>query len=128
MRITGVAMRNQYNSKMAKNKSKKRDAKWNARFASHGKLGIPELEGYYFGHGDERAGSRFNRVVEKIADYGRLEYGMNMYYLVANGEEPTWEDLQPPSGKGSMGLMKKYEIDYKYQKDEKRDHQKNKEK
>ena len=39
-----------------KAKSKTRDA----RFSNRGKIGIPELEGYYFGHGDERAGSRFN--------------------------------------------------------------------
>ena len=46
-----------------KAKSKTRDA----RFSNRGKIGIPELEGYYFGHSDERAGSRFNRVVEKLA-------------------------------------------------------------
>ena len=40
-----------------KAKSKTRDA---TRFVSRGKIGIPELEGYYFGHGDERAGTRFN--------------------------------------------------------------------
>ena len=108
---------------------KSKDAKKAGRFVgSKGKLGVPELEGYYFGHGDERAGSRFNRVVEKLADYARLEFGMKMFYLISNGEEPEWEDLTPPSGKGSAGLMKKYEIDYKYQKDEKMDHQKNKEK
>ena len=54
---------------MGREKSKNRDAKRTSRFISRGKLGIPELEGYYFGHGDERAGSRFNRVVEKLADY-----------------------------------------------------------
>ena len=51
-----------------------------------------------------------------------------MYYLVADGQEPSWEDLQPPSGKGSAGLMKKYEIDYKCQRAEKKEHKKNKEK
>ena len=44
-----------------KAKSKTRDA---AKFVSRGKIGIPELEGYYCSHADERAGSRFNRVVE----------------------------------------------------------------
>ena len=59
-----------------KAKSKTRDA---AKFVSRGKIGIPELEGYYFGHADERAGSRFNRVVEKLADYARIEYGMKIF-------------------------------------------------
>ena len=54
---------------MGKDKSKTRDAKNAARFVIRGKIGIPELEGYYFGHGNERAGSRFNRVIEKLADY-----------------------------------------------------------
>ena len=107
-----------------KAKSKTRDA---TKFVSRGKIGIPELEGYYFGHADERAGSRFNRVVEKLADYARIEYGMKMFYLRSDGLEPEWEELEIPTGKGSAALMKKYEIDYKYQKDEKRDHQKNKE-
>ena len=114
--------------KKMKAKSKTRDAKMAARFANRGKIGIPELEGYYFGHGDERSGTRFNRVVEKLADYACIEYGMNMFYLISEGTEPDWEDIPIPSGKGSTALMKKYEIDYKYQKDEKRDHQKNKEK
>ena len=113
---------------MSKVKSKTRDARITGRFISRGKMGIPELEGYYFGHGDEKAGSIFNRVVEKLADYARIEYGMDMYYLIADGTEPEWEDLQPPTGKGSAALMKKYEIDYKYQKEEKRGHQRNKKK
>ena len=44
---------------MMRAKSKTRDAR-EARFAKRGKIGIPELEGYYFGHGDERSGTRFN--------------------------------------------------------------------
>ena len=72
---------------MGKDKSKTRDAKNAARFVSRGKVGIPELEGYYFGHGDERAGSRFNRVIEKLADYARIEYRMNMFYLILDGTE-----------------------------------------
>ena len=36
------------------------------------KTSIPELEGHFFGHGDKRSGAKFNRVVEKIADYARL--------------------------------------------------------
>ena len=74
-----------------KAKSKTRDA---TKFASRGKIGIPELEGYYFGNGDERAGSRFNQVVEKLADYARIEYGMKMFYLISNGTEPEWESLR----------------------------------
>ena len=108
-----------------KAKSKTRDA---TKFASRAKIGIPELEGYYFGHGDERSGTRFNRVVEKLADYARIKYGMDMFYLISDGTEPVWEDIPIPSGKGAAALMKKYEIDYRYQTEEKRDHQKNKEK
>ena len=81
-------------SKM-KAKSKTRDA----RFSNRGKIGIPELEGYYFGHSDERAGSRFNRVVEKLADYARIEYGMKMFYLISDGIEPEWEELELPTGR-----------------------------
>ena len=63
-----------------------------------------------------------------MADYARIEYGMKMFYLRSDGLEPEWEELEIPTGKGSAALMKKYEIDYKYQKDEKREHQKDKEK
>ena len=116
------------NDTMGKDKSKDRDAKRAGRFVSRAKIGVPELEGYYFGHGDERAGSRYNQVVKKLADYARLKFGMKMFYLVSDGEEPEWEELIPPSGKGAAALMKRYEIDYKYQKDEKKEHQRNKEK
>ena len=112
---------------MGKDKSKTRDAKNSARFVSRGKIGIPELEGYYFGHGDERAGSRFNRVIEKLADYARIKYGMNMYYLIADRTEPEWEELEVPNSRAAA-LMRKYEIDYKYQKEEKWEHKRNKEK
>ena len=112
---------------MGKDKSKTRDAKNAAKFLMRGKIGIPELEGYYFGHGDERAGARFNRVIERLADYARIEYGMDMYYLITDGTEPEWEELEVPSTR-STALMRKYEIDYKYQKEEKRDHKRNKEK
>ena len=112
---------------MLKAKSKKRDAKLTT-FSNRGKIGLPELEGYYFGHRDERSGTRFNRAVEKLADFARIKYGMDMFYLILDGAEPEWEDIPIPSGKGAAALMKKYEINYKYQKEERRDHQKNKEK
>ena len=50
----------------AKDKSKNRDARRAGKFVKR-KSGIPELEGYYyFSHGEERAGARYNKVVEKI--------------------------------------------------------------
>ena len=66
--------------------------------------------------------------MEKLADYARIEYGMDMFYLILDGTEPDWEEIPIPSGKGAAALMKKYEIDYKCQKAEKKEHKKNKEK
>ena len=45
-----------------KAKSKMRDAKA-TRFGNRAKIGIPELKGFYFGHGDERSGTRFNHAI-----------------------------------------------------------------
>ena len=36
-------------------------------------IGIEELRGYYFAHGDHGSGSKFNKTVEKIAEYCRVE-------------------------------------------------------
>ena len=66
---------------MGKDKSRDRDARRAGRFVKK-KTGIPELEGYYFGHGDERSGAKFNKVVEKIADYARLEISKDIFYLI----------------------------------------------
>ena len=41
---------------MGKDKSKDRDARKAGKFVKR-KSGIPELEGYYFSHGEERAGA-----------------------------------------------------------------------
>ena len=32
-------------------------------------IGLEELKGYYFAHGDHGSGSKFNKTVEKIAEY-----------------------------------------------------------
>ena len=39
-------------------------------------------------HGEERAEARFNKVVEKIADYARLEISKDIFYLIRDGVEP----------------------------------------
>ena len=36
-------------------------------------IGLEELRGYYFTHGDHGSGNRFNKTVEKIAEYCRVE-------------------------------------------------------
>ena len=104
---------------MGKDKSKDRDAKKAGRFVKR-KSGIPELEGYYFSHGEERAGARFNKVVEKIADYARLEISKDIFYLIRDGVEPDWDDIKVPGKNAGAGVMKKFELDYNSQKKEKK--------
>ena len=59
---------------MTKEKIKMRDGKRAVKF--HGDrqhIGTEELRGYYFTHGDHGSGSKFNKTVEKIAKYCRVE-------------------------------------------------------
>ena len=59
---------------MTKTERKERGAKRFSKF--HGgkpSVGIEELKGYYFTHGDHGSGSKFNKTVEKIAEYCRVE-------------------------------------------------------
>ena len=96
---------------MGKDKSKDRDARRAEKFVKK-KAGIPELEGYYFGHGEERSGAKFNKVVEKIADYARLEISKDIFYLIRDGKESDWEKIQVPSKNAGAVRMKKFELDY----------------
>ena len=50
---------------MGKDKSKDRDAKRAGR-TEKTYTGILELRGYYFGHGEENSGTRFNKTVDKL--------------------------------------------------------------
>ena len=53
-----------------KDRGDKRSAKFNGQRTL---IGIEELRGYYFAHGDHGSGSKFNKTVEKIAEYCRVE-------------------------------------------------------
>ena len=53
-----------------KDRANKRTTKFHAAKPT---VGIEELRGYYFAHGDHGAGSKFNKTVEKIAEYCRVE-------------------------------------------------------
>ena len=70
---------------MGKHKSKDRDAKRAGRHYGENKyIGIAELKGFYFGHGDHGAGTKFyfNKTVEKIAEYCRVEVSKDIYNLI----------------------------------------------
>ena len=110
---------------MKKDKSKDRDARRAGRFVKR-MTGIPELEGYTFGHGEERSGAKFNKVVEKIADYARLEISKDIFYLIRDGREPDWEEITIPGKNPGAGKMKKFELDYNNQMKEKKVHNENK--
>ena len=84
------------------------------------------MKGYYFGHGDEGSGNKFNKTVEKIAEYCRIEVSKEIYYLILHGEEPEYEEIPIPSGKVAPLAAKKFELDYKRQQDKKDNHQKDK--
>ena len=58
---------------MGKDKSKNRDAKKVGNWSEMKYIVIPELKGYYFGHGYHGPGTRFNKTVGKIAEYCRVE-------------------------------------------------------
>ena len=81
---------------MGKDKSRDRDAKKAGRLPKRREIGIPELAGYYFSHGEDRSGAKYNKVVEKIADYFRIELSKDIFYLVRDGVEPEWEEIKTP--------------------------------
>ena len=111
---------------MGKDKSRDRDAKKAGRLPKSREIGIPELAGYYFSHGEDRSGAKYNKVVEKIADYFRIELSKDIFYLVRDGVEPEWEDIKTPGKSAGSGVMKRFELDYISQKKEKKLHKENK--
>ena len=110
---------------MGKDKSKDRDAKKAGR-TEKTYIGISELQGYYFGHGDESSGARFHKTMEKIAEYCRIEISKEVYYQILFGEEPEFEEVEVPKGKISGMKAKKFELDYRRVQEKKDHHQKDK--
>ena len=111
---------------MGKDKSRDRDAKKAGKSPRRRTIGIPELEGYYFSHGVDRSGARYNKVVEKIADYARIEISKDIFYLIRDGIEPQWPDIKVPGKNPGAGVIKKFELDYNAQKKERKLHSENK--
>ena len=112
---------------MGKDKSKIRDAKKAGRWSEKKYIGIEEVKGYYFGHGDHGSGTRFNKTVEKIAEYCRIEISKETYNLILYGEAPDFPDIPVPAGnKLPPAVLRKYEMDYKRQLDQKEDFLKDK--
>ena len=94
-----------------KERGDKRSAKFNGKKTV---IGTEELRGYYFAHGDHGAGSKFNKTVEKIAEYCRVEVSKEVYKLILYGEEAEFPEVEEPSGsKPSAAKMKIFEMDYK---------------
>ena len=54
-------------------KDSKRNGNRFGKYKEQKFIGTEELRGYYFAHGDHGAGSKFNKTVEKIAEYCRVE-------------------------------------------------------
>ncbi len=110
---------------MGKDKSKDRDAKRAGRTEKI-YTGITELRGYYFGHGEENSGTRFNKTVEKIAEYCRIEISKEIYYLILYGEEAEFDEVEVPTKKLTGMEAKKFELDYRRQQEKKDEYQKEK--
>ena len=98
-------------TKDEKDRRTKRSMKHSANRAT---IGLEELKGYYFTHGDHGAGNKFSKTVEKIADYCRVEVSKEVYKLILYGEEAEFPEVEEPSGsKPSAAKMKIFEMDYK---------------
>ena len=80
-------------------KDKVRNDKRAGKFHSDRRyIGLKELKGYYFAHGDHGSGSKFNKTVEKIAKYCRVEVSKEIYKLILYGEEPEFPEVEEPTG------------------------------
>ena len=58
---------------MTKIRDKERRSNRIGKFNSQRTFGLEELRGFCFAHGDLGSGSKFNKTVEKIAKYCRVE-------------------------------------------------------
>ena len=113
---------------MTKDKIKERNGKRAVKF--HGErhlIGIAELKGYYFAHGDHGSGNKFNKTVEKIAEYCRVEVSKEIYKLILYGEAPQFPEVVASTGsRPAAAALKKYEMDYKRQLEKKEEFEKDK--
>ena len=60
-------------------KVRERGEKRTTKFREQRTIGLEELRGYYFAHGDHGFGNKFNKTVEKIAEYCRVEERQKQY-------------------------------------------------
>ena len=96
-------------------KEKERGSSRSTKFKEHRNIvGLEELRGYYFAHGDHGSGNKFNKTVEKIAEYCQVEVSKEVYKLILYGEEVEFPEIEEPSGsRPAAATMKKFEMDYK---------------
>ena len=80
-----------------KETSSKRNGSRASRYKEQRMIGIEELQGYYFAHGDPGSGNKFNKTVEKIAEYCRVEVSKEIYKLILYGEEPDFPEVDRSS-------------------------------
>ena len=114
VRPSGEATKRQM-TKKEKERQAKRSMKHNVQRAI---IGLEELKGYYFAHGDHGSGSKFNKTVEKIAKYCRVEVSKEIYKLILYEEEAEFPEVEEPSGsRPGATALKKYEMDYKITRD-----------
>ena len=95
-------------------KNNNRNGKRVGEFKEQKIIGLKELRGYHFAHGDHGSGNKFNKTVEKIAQYCRVEVSKEIYKLILYGEEAEFPEVEEPSGsRPGAAVLKKYEMDYK---------------
>ena len=111
---------------MAKREKDRRGSRM-VKFNAQRTIGLEELRGYCFAHGDHGSGSKFNKTVEKIAEYCQVEVCKEIYKLILYGEAPEFPEVEAPTGSrpGAVAL-RKYEMDYKRQLEKKEEYEKDK--
>ena len=112
MELREAIRRSNKMTKKEKERQGKRTVKFNGQRTF---IGLEELRGYYFAHGDHGSG-KFNKTVEKIAEYCRVEVSKEIYKLILYGEAPEFPEVEAPTGsRPGAAALKKYEMDYKRQ-------------